>query len=43
MTIVRAMAGQTVVLLGSLVPHRTIPLDGQGQRVISALCFQAVA
>ncbi len=37
--VVKAAAGTTVVLLGGLVPHRVLPL-GEGQRVISALCFE---
>lgn len=36
-----AAAGQSIVLLGGLVPHRVLPLTG-GSRVISALCFEAV-
>jgi hypothetical protein len=39
---VKAAAGSTVVLLGGLVPHRVLPLS-TGQRVISALCFEAAA
>ena len=39
--IVKASAGSTIVILGGLVPHRVLPLTA-GQRVISALCFEAV-
>jgi hypothetical protein len=40
--VVKAAAGSTVVILGGLVPHRVLPLT-EGQRVISALCFEAAA
>ena len=40
--IVKAPAGSTIVILGGLVPHRVLPLRA-GQRVISALCFEAAA
>ena len=33
--------GQSIVILGGLVPHRVVPLGARGQRVISALCFRA--
>lgn len=36
-----APAGQSIVLLGGLVPHRVLPVTG-GSRVISALCFEAI-
>ena len=39
--VVKATAGSTIVILGGLVPHRVLPLTA-GQRVISALCFEAV-
>jgi hypothetical protein len=39
---VKAPAGATVVILGGLVPHRVLPIT-TGQRVISALCFEAGA
>ena len=38
--LVKAAPGQSIVLLGGLVPHCTVPLGPSGQRVISALCFQ---
>ena len=34
--------GDSVVLLGGLVPHRVSCLGERGQRVISALCFEAI-
>jgi hypothetical protein len=39
--VVKAHAGSTIVILGGLVPHRVLPIT-TGQRVISALCFEAV-
>lgn len=39
---IKAPAGSTIVILGGLVPHRVVPLK-TGQRVISALCFEAGA
>ena len=39
--VVKAPAGTMIVILGGLVPHRVLPITSQGQRVISALCFQA--
>lgn len=41
--LLKAGVGQSVVILGGLVPHRVIPLAATGARVISALCFEAVA
>ena len=41
--IVKAQAGESIVLLGGLVPHRVIPIRDGGQRIISALCFRAAA
>jgi hypothetical protein len=38
--VVKARPGQSILILGGLVPHRLLPL-GAGQRVISALCFRA--
>jgi hypothetical protein len=40
--LVKAAAGQHIVILGGLVPHRVLPLRAGGQRVISALCFEAL-
>ena len=42
-TVVKARPGQSIVLLGGLVPHRVEPLGPSGQRIISALCFRATA
>ena len=33
--------GQSIVILGGLVPHRVERLGAAGQRIISALCFRA--
>ena len=41
MAVVKARPGESVVLLGGLVPHRVLPLGASGQRVIPALCFTA--
>ena len=41
--VIKASAGRHVVILGGLVPHRVLPLVAGGQRVISALCFEAVS
>jgi hypothetical protein len=41
--VIKAPAGQHIVILGGMVPHRVLPLVPGGQRVISALCFEACA
>ena len=41
--LVKARPGESILILGGLVPHRVVPLGAQGQRVISALCFEATA
>jgi hypothetical protein len=41
--LIKARPGQSILLLGGLVPHRVEPLGPAGQRVISALCFRAAA
>jgi hypothetical protein len=38
--VVKTPPGSTIVILGGLVPHRVLPIT-TGQRVISALCFEA--
>jgi hypothetical protein len=43
MALIKARPGQSILLLGGLVPHRVEPLGPAGQRVISALCFRAAA
>jgi len=43
MGVVKAGPGQSIVILGGLVPHRVLPLGPWGQRIISALCFRAAA
>lgn len=39
--LVKAAPGQSIVLLGGLLPHETVPVDPGGTRIISALCFVA--
>ena len=39
--VVKAVPGQSVVLLGGLLPHETVPVEPGGTRIISALCFVA--
>jgi hypothetical protein len=39
--LIKARPGQSILLLGGLVPHHVVPLGASGQRIISALCFQA--
>jgi hypothetical protein len=34
-------AGQTIVLMGGVVPHVTSPMDANQKRIISALCYRA--
>lgn len=41
-SLIKAVPGQSIVLLGGMVPHETIPVDAMGPRIISALCFRAV-
>ena len=38
---VKARPGQSVVLLGGMVPHFVVPMSAGCTRVISALCFRA--
>lgn len=38
---VKAIPGQSVLLLGGLLPHETVPITPGGSRIISALCFTA--
>lgn len=38
--VVKAPARSSIIILGGLVPHRVLPI-ARGQRVISALCFEA--
>ncbi|MHA7304566.1 hypothetical protein ACX80E_04860 [Arthrobacter sp. TMN-49] len=38
---VKAEPGQSIVLLGGLVPHETVPVGENGPRIISALCFRS--
>ena len=38
--VVKARPGQSILILGGLVPHRVEPLGATGQRIISALCFR---
>ena len=39
--LVRAAPGQSIVLLGGLLPHETVPVNADHPRIISALCFRA--
>lgn len=39
--LVKAAPGQSIVLLGGLLPHETLPVEEGGTRIISALCFVA--
>jgi len=39
--VVKARAGDSILILGGLVPHRVLPLGSSGIRVISPLCFRA--
>lgn len=41
-SVVKVRPGQSMLILGGLVPHRVLPLDGPGRRIISPLCFRAV-
>jgi hypothetical protein len=41
--LVKAQAGQSILILGGLVPHRVEPIADRGPRIISALCFRATA
>lgn len=40
-SLVKAAPGHSIVILGGLVPHRVVPIGAHGQRIISALCFEA--
>jgi hypothetical protein len=37
--VAKARPGQSIVILGGMVPHETIPVGNQGPRIISDLCF----
>jgi hypothetical protein len=39
--VAKARPGQSIVILGGMVPHETIPVGDRGPRIISALCFRA--
>lgn len=39
--LIKATPGQSIVLLGGLLPHETVPVNAGHPRVISALCFRA--
>jgi hypothetical protein len=39
--LVKAAPGQSIVLLGGLLPHETVPTSPSCPRVIAALCFAA--
>ncbi|MCW5966186.1 MAG: hypothetical protein KIT83_19265 [Bryobacterales bacterium] len=36
----RLMPGETVAMLGGVVPHAIRPVDAGGQRVVSVLCYE---
>ena len=39
--LVRAVPGQSILILGGLVPHRVLPRHGPGTRIVAPLCFTA--
>lgn len=39
--VVKAQPGQSIVLLGGLLAHETVPVTADKPRIISALCFRA--
>jgi hypothetical protein len=39
---IRVLAGQTVVLLGGLVPHQVLPVAAAQARIISVLCLRVM-
>lgn len=39
--LVKAQPGQSILILGGMIPHRVLPLGTAGQRAISVLCFRA--
>lgn len=39
--VVKLVGGQTIVLLGGLVPHCVLPVAPSQERIISVLCYQA--
>lgn len=41
MTVVKPTPGQSLLILGGLVPHRVLPFGTSGCRIVSPLCFQA--
>jgi hypothetical protein len=41
LVLVKARPGQSIVLLGGLLPHETVPISPDRPRFISALCFTA--
>lgn len=38
----KILPGQTILLMGGVIPHRVIPTGPDQKRVISALCFRAL-
>jgi hypothetical protein len=40
--LVKLLPGQTIVLLGGVLPHRVIPVAEGQLRIISVLCFRAL-
>lgn len=39
---IRPCIGQTIVILGGIVPHKVLPVDEHQERIISVLCYQMV-
>lgn len=39
----RLRPGQTLVLLGGLVPHEVLPVAGGQRRIVSVLCYKALS
>jgi hypothetical protein len=40
--LVKLLPGQTIALLGGIVPHRVVPVSEGQLRIISVMCFRAV-
>jgi hypothetical protein len=42
-SLIQLMAGQTLVLLGGLLPHEVLPVDYGQERIVSVLCYELLA